>query len=94
MKTLVIGTAFILAIGSFGAAAYGNTNGANPGICQSTPQARPTGGATRERLQAIAQCSKEFQSRSRQAPRAELMQQPNSSSLILLPTESRKNQGI
>ena len=63
MKTLIIGTTFILAIGSFGAAAYGNMNGVSTEICQSISSARPAGGATRERLQAMQHCNKEFQSR-------------------------------
>lgn len=77
MKTFVIGTtAFILAIASFGSAAYGNVDGSNTKVCQSVPIARPAGGATRERLQAIKRCN-EDRSRERQAPSTSSMTQPN-----------------
>ena len=86
MKTLVIGTTFILAVGSFGAAAYGNMNGVNTEICQSIPPARPTGGATRERLEAMQHCKKEFQSKDRQTPSSSMMTQPKPPSTVPSPT--------
>lgn len=59
MKALAISTAFILAAGSFGSAAYANVNRANAKVCQSILPARPSGGATRQRLQAMQQCNPE-----------------------------------
>lgn len=59
MKIIVISTtAFILAIASFGSTAHADVNGFRTKVCQSIPLARPSGGATRERLQAIQRCNK------------------------------------
>lgn len=57
MKALFISTAFIVATVSFGSAAYANVNGANAKVCQSIPPASSSGGATRQRLQAIQRCN-------------------------------------
>lgn len=64
MKALVISTAFILmmptvsfANASFSSAADGNVDGSNTKVCQSIPTARPTGGATRARLQVLQLCN-------------------------------------
>ncbi len=64
MKTLIIGTAFILAMSttsnayaSFDSAAYGKADGLNTGACQSIPPARPSGGATMQRIQAMQRCN-------------------------------------
>lgn len=86
MKALAIGTAFILimpmasfASASLSSAPYrGKVDGANTKLCQSTPIAEPSGGATRQRLQALQHCNTKIQQFSResnkevyQAPTAE-----------------------
>ncbi|MBD2605776.1 hypothetical protein H6G81_14925 [Scytonema hofmannii FACHB-248] len=58
MKTLFISGAFILAIASLGSTAFAQENRSNTSICNSIPPARPTGGATAVRLQALEQCYK------------------------------------
>ena len=64
MKKLFISTAFVLAIpavsfanASFSSAAYANADNSNKKeACQLTPTVEPSGGATRERLQAMQKC--------------------------------------
>ncbi|WP_337884473.1 hypothetical protein [Fischerella thermalis] len=66
MKTLVIRTASILAIPlgiallqvSLGSAVYANADTSKTGACENIPPARPTGGATLARLQALQECYK------------------------------------
>jgi len=55
MKAFIIGTTFILAIASFGSAAYANENDLNKGACFIPPPST-TGGGTLRRLQAIQRC--------------------------------------
>ncbi len=57
MKKLFISTAFVLAIASFGSAAYGNVDVFNKGVCQIPPRST-TGGGTRVRLEAIRKCDR------------------------------------
>jgi hypothetical protein len=65
MKILVIRTASILAIPlgiallhlSF-SAAYANADTSKTGACENIPPARPTGGASLARLQALQECYK------------------------------------
>lgn len=91
MKTLFIGTtALILAIASFSSAAYGNVDGSNKGVCQSIPPTRPTGGGTRQRLQAIKRCN-EAQSRGQQTPNTSPTEQPNPSSTVPSPTRQSQD---
>ena len=81
MKTLFISTTFILTFASFGSAVYANVNNSSKTeVCQSIPIAKPSGGATRQRLQAIKQCN-EIQSRNQQTPSTLPTEQPNSPSL-------------
>ncbi|MDM9580506.1 hypothetical protein [Nostoc sp. GT001] len=66
MKIPVIRTASILAIPlgiallhvSLGSAAYGNADTSKTGVCENIPPARPTGGASLARLQALQKCYK------------------------------------
>lgn len=81
MKTLFISTTIILTLASFGSAVYANVNNSSKTeVCQSIPIAEPSGGATRQRLQALEQCN-EIQSRNQQMPSTLPTEQPNSSSL-------------
>ncbi len=58
MKALLISAAFILTTVSFGSTAYANVNnGGTQKFCQSIPPARPSGGATRQRLQTMQRCN-------------------------------------
>ena len=80
MKTLFISTTFVLTLASFGSATYANINNSGTTeVCQSIPIAEPSGGATRQRLQAIKQCN-EIQSRNQQMPSTSTLEQPNSPS--------------
>lgn len=91
MKTFIIGTAFILAITSFGSAAYGKSmDGSNKGVCQSIPPARPTGGGTRERIETIKQCDR-VQSRAQQTPNTSPLTQPNPPSEVPSPSLRRQD---
>ena len=64
MKKLFITTAFVLAIpavsfanASFSSAAYANADNSNKKeVCQFTPTAEPSGGATMQRLQVMQKC--------------------------------------
>jgi hypothetical protein len=81
MKTLFISTTLILTLASFGSAAYANVdNSSTTETCSSIPIAEPTGGATRQRLQAIKRCN-EIQSRKQQTPSTSATEQPNPQSL-------------
>ena len=60
MKTLFISGAFLLAIASLGSTAFAQENRSNTSICNSIPPARPTGGATVVRLEALQRCDKEL----------------------------------
>ncbi|MCW5318574.1 hypothetical protein GTQ43_34190 [Nostoc sp. KVJ3] len=60
MKMFIIGTASFLALPvgiallnvSLGSTAYGQQSASNKQVCESIPPARPTGGATLQRLEA------------------------------------------
>ena len=64
MKMFIIGTASFLALPvgiallnvSLGSTAYGQQSASNKQVCESLPPARPTGGATLQRLEAMQQC--------------------------------------
>ncbi|RAM50013.1 MAG: hypothetical protein C6Y22_19685 [Hapalosiphonaceae cyanobacterium JJU2] len=66
MKTLVIRTTSILTIPlgiallqvSLGSAVYANADILKTGACENIPLARPTGGASLARLQALQECYK------------------------------------
>jgi hypothetical protein len=87
MKTLFISTTLILTLASFGSAAYANVDKSHTTeTCSSIPIARPTGGATRERLQAIKRCN-EIQARKQQTPSTSATEQSNPPTQISLPTQ-------
>lgn len=66
MKTLIIRTASLLAIPlsiallnvSLGSTAYGQQDASKKQACESIPAARPSGGATLERMRALQECYK------------------------------------
>lgn len=90
MKRFIIGTAFTLAIASFGAAAYANNvNSSNTQGCRSVPIARPSGGATRERIAALENCNYAA-SNEEQTPSTSQMTQPTSPSEE--PSQTEQNQ--
>lgn len=69
MKTLIIRTASILAIplgialldASLASTAYGQQDALRrKQVCESIPPARPTGGATLKRMQALQECYKQI----------------------------------
>lgn len=83
MKALVISTVLILMIPtvsfanpSLGSTAYENVSKSNKKLCQSIPTAKPTGGATRQRLQALQHCNKKVQQFSRESNTGEAYQSP------------------
>ncbi|YAF96824.1 MAG: hypothetical protein AB3A66_03885 [Nodularia sp. CChRGM 3473] len=66
MKTLIIRTASLLAIPlgiavlnvSLSSTAYGQQDASKKQVCKSISPARPTGGATLQRMQALQECYK------------------------------------
>lgn len=81
MKALVISTVLILMIPtvsfanpSLGSAAYENVSKTNKKLCQSIPAVKPSGGATRQRLQALQHCNKKVQQFSRESITGEAYQ--------------------
>ena len=66
MKMFIIRTASFLALPvgiallnvSLGSTAYGQQSASNKQVCESIPPARPTGGATLQRMQALQECYK------------------------------------
>lgn len=66
MKKLIIGTTFVvIGIASFNFPAYSNVSTSKSVNCSSIPIKRPTGGATRERLQMMQQCFTEVKQLTR-----------------------------
>lgn len=97
MKKFVIGTAFVLAIPvasfanvSFGSAAYAkNVDSSRTGNCQFVPPARPSGGATRERIAALEKCNEALAS-EQQTPSTSLTDQPSPPSDVPSPTQQNQ----
>lgn len=97
MKKFVISTAFVLAIpavsfanASFGSAAYAkNVGGSRTENCQFVPPARPSGGATRERIAALEKCNEALSS-EQQTPSTSSMEQPSSPSNVPSPTQQNQ----
>lgn len=96
MKKFVISTAFVLAIpavsfanASFGSAAYAKNVGGSGGNCQFIPPARPSGGATRERIAALEKCN-EARSSEQQTPSTSSTEQPSLPSNV--PSSTQQNQ--
>ncbi|MBE9166210.1 hypothetical protein IQ238_01245 [Pleurocapsales cyanobacterium LEGE 06147] len=61
MKKLIIGTAFILSLATFGSAAYANVDKFAQDSCQSTLPAVLTGGAIGQRNRSVTLCEREVQ---------------------------------
>lgn len=97
MKKFVVSTAFVLAIPaigfvstSFSSAAYAkHVDGSAIGNCQFIPPARPSGGATRERIAAIEKCNVALSS-EQQTPSTSPSEQPSPPSEVPLPTEQNQ----
>lgn len=97
MKKFIIGTAFVLAIPvasfanvSFGSAAYAkNVDSSRTENCQFIPPARPSGGATRERIAALEKCNKALAS-EQQTPSTSSTEQPSSPSDVPSPTQQNQ----
>ena len=62
----------------------------NAGICQSIPPAQPTGGATRERLEAMASCELEVMTKQQQAMMDEMHTMESQMQAMQLQMESMK----
>ena len=97
MKKFVVSTAFVLAIPaigfvstSFSSAAYAkHVDGSAIGNCQFIPPARPSGGATRERIAAIEKCNVALSS-GQQTPSTSPSEQPSPPSEVPLPIEQNQ----
>lgn len=96
MKKFVISTAFVLAIpavsfanASFGSAAYAKNVDGSRGNCQFIPPARPSGGATRERIAAIEKCNEALSS-EQQTPSTSSTEQPSLPSNMQSPTQQNQ----
>lgn len=86
MKTFVIGSAFVLAIGSFSSVAYAKQ--ADSSDCR-IPIAEPSGGATRTRIAIIDKCN-QVQLSEQQAPSISPIEQPSSPSEESLPSQQNQ----
>lgn len=97
MKKFIIGTAFVLAIPVasftnvfFGSAAYAkNVDSSRTENCQFVPPARPSGGATRERIAALEKCN-EARSSEQQTPSTSSTEQPSLPSNVPSPTQQNQ----
>ena len=69
MKRLVCSglSVLLVMVASAPAFAAGKMEDSNAEICQSIPPAQPTGGATRERLEAMARCELQAMVKQQQA---------------------------
>ena len=69
MKRLVFSGLSVLLVMAASAPAFaaGKMEDSNTDICQSIPAAQPTGGATRERLEAMANCELQAMVKQQQA---------------------------